>query len=343
LEWKSSLTPYSKKNRKDVELRDLLVKRGVPAENIETLLDQQATLTQIHETTARTVKRCPAGSTLIIYYAGHGWNAGDDYFFANYDCVPSKRETSWSLKGLGETLAASFKGKRVFLFADCCFSGGLGIVVDRLAKADISACCLTSAGKANTSTSNWTFSQSIIDAFHGEPLVDHNGDGKITLGEMAAEVREAMRHMEGQLNGFASKGIADDFVIGEATGPRPPGSAKFPAGCYVETPAGSRDRHGRVVRVDGDQCTVQFYDYCVKRTVRFPAKSLTLSTREPGKALEALDVGIKPDCDVEWKGSWYPATVIKKEKDRWYIHYVGYEKSWDEWVDKDRIKFPEEK
>jgi len=343
LEWKSSLTPYSKENRKDLELRDLFIKRGVPASNIETLLDEQATLAKIRDALARTIKRCPAGSTLIVYYAGHGWNVGDDYFFANYDCEPSKNGTSWSLKELGETLATGFKGKRVFLFADCCYSGGLEIVVDRLAKSGISACNLTSASKANASTNNWTFSQSIIDGFRGEPLVDRNGDGEITLGELATEVREAMQNMEGQLNGFASKGIAADFVIGKATGPRPAGSAKFPAGCYVETPAGSRDRFGRVVRIDSDQCVVQFYDYCVKRTVKFPAKSLTISTREPGKALEALDVGVKPDCDVEWKGSWYPATVVKKENERWYIHYVGYEKSWDEWVGKDRIKFPEKR
>jgi hypothetical protein len=126
-------------------------------------------------------------------------------------------------------------------------------------------------------------------------------------------------------------------------GSRPAGAAKFPAGSYVELPAGSRDRYGRVVGVDGEKCIVQFYDYCVKRTVKFPITSLTTSTREASKALEALDVGVKPECDVLWEGSWYPATVIKKEKDRWYIHYVGYEKSWDEWVGKDRIRFPEKK
>src|SRR5579863_4967345 len=86
LEWKSSLTPYSKKNRKDVELRDTLIERGVPAANIETLLDRDATLVNIQSAIAKTAQRCPPGSTLIIYYAGHGWNQGDDYFFANYDC-----------------------------------------------------------------------------------------------------------------------------------------------------------------------------------------------------------------------------------------------------------------
>jgi RNA polymerase sigma factor (sigma-70 family) len=56
-----------------------------------------------------------------------------------------------------------------------------------------------------------------------------------------------------------------------------------------------------------------------------------------------LDVGVKPDCEVEWKENWYPAKVVKKEKDRWLIHYVGYEQSWDEWVGKERIRFPEKK
>jgi len=74
--------------------------------------------------------------------------------------------------------------------------------------------------------------------------------------------------------------------------------AKFPVGCYVETPAGSRDRFGRIVGVAGDQCIVQFYDYCVKRTVKFHAKSLTLSAREPSKALEALD-GTEPEDVVQ--------------------------------------------
>jgi len=43
---------------------------------------------------------------------------------------------------------------------------------------------------------------------------------------------------------------------------------------------------------------------------------------------------------VEWKGSWYPAAVIKvnETQTRCYIHYDGYESSWDEWVGADRIQ-----
>src|SRR5437868_15253918 len=47
LEWKSGLTPYPKRHRKDQELRDVLVQRGTPAENIELLLDREATLPKI--------------------------------------------------------------------------------------------------------------------------------------------------------------------------------------------------------------------------------------------------------------------------------------------------------
>src|SRR5262245_34859002 len=80
LEWKHALTAFPKVNRKDVELRDVLVRRGVPSENITLLLDADATLVNIRDAIVKTVQKAPPGSTLIIYYAGHGWPAGgDDY------------------------------------------------------------------------------------------------------------------------------------------------------------------------------------------------------------------------------------------------------------------------
>lgn len=45
-------------------------------------------------------------------------------------------------------------------------------------------------------------------------------------------------------------------------------------------------------------------------------------------------------ANVLWKGKWYPATVTKVNEDqsRCYIHYSGYDNSWDEWVGGDRYK-----
>lgn len=52
-----------------------------------------------------------------------------------------------------------------------------------------------------------------------------------------------------------------------------------------------------------------------------------------------LDVGVVPDCEVHWGGAWFKAKVMKVENDRWFIHYVGWANTWDEWVGKDRIRF----
>ncbi len=42
--------------------------------------------------------------------------------------------------------------------------------------------------------------------------------------------------------------------------------------------------------------------------------------------------------EVEWKGKWYPATVLRIEKRAHFIHYIGHNDSWDEYVGRDRIR-----
>jgi hypothetical protein len=41
---------------------------------------------------------------------------------------------------------------------------------------------------------------------------------------------------------------------------------------------------------------------------------------------------------VKWKGAWYPASVLKSQGGNFYIHYDGYDNSWDEWVGTNRIR-----
>lgn len=43
-------------------------------------------------------------------------------------------------------------------------------------------------------------------------------------------------------------------------------------------------------------------------------------------------------AQVLWKGSWYPATVLQSRGNKCYIHYDGYNSSWDEWVGPSRIR-----
>ncbi len=43
-------------------------------------------------------------------------------------------------------------------------------------------------------------------------------------------------------------------------------------------------------------------------------------------------------AEVEWGGTWWPAEVLETKGDKYYIHYTGWDKTWDEWVGKDRIR-----
>lgn len=78
-------------------------------------------------------------------------------------------------------------------------------------------------------------------------------------------------------------------------------------------------------------------------------KALGEGLKEAGKTLEesgsaptgntggAFSTGEK--VQVEWHGAWYPATVLEVGSNKWKIHYDGYDNSWDEWVEPNRIKY----
>lgn len=42
--------------------------------------------------------------------------------------------------------------------------------------------------------------------------------------------------------------------------------------------------------------------------------------------------------EVEWEGEWYNAQVLKIEENSYYITYLDYDSSWDEWVNASRIR-----
>jgi hypothetical protein len=179
----------------------------------------------------------------------------------------------------------------------------------------------------------------VIDALTGDPLTDRNGDGAVTLEELATEVREAMRYLEKQASGYAAYGVPGSMRLGPARPPAEPlaGSAGgYTVRDYVVAPDRGRKRPGRVVAVRGGQLVVQFYDYSDKRTV----------TVEPGQVAKAPAGGAaggvaaaeKPEIEVEWGGQWWPATVVQKNGDKTLIHYVGWGDEWDEWVMKDRMR-----
>ena len=216
LSWEdaASLESYPVENRKDAELHKTLLDAGVPADHMILLLDKQATRANILKAIEETGKKAGKGSLFIFYYAGHGLNEpGEGRFFANYDINTS----SAALTGLSENdLFSAFenlRGKKLLLTADCCYSGFLGELAEKLGKKGVFAASATSASKSNTSTGNWTFSQTLLSALRGEPLADRNGDGLITLAELAQENSDAMRYAEKQMSGTYIPKKLKDFVL----------------------------------------------------------------------------------------------------------------------------------
>lgn len=336
--WEADLTKYPRRHRKDEELRDLLVELGTPREQIALLLDNEATLANIRQAIESTLAGTNSKSTLLVYYAGHGWRVGDDFCFANYDVVLGKknRETNWTVSELAETVHDKFNGKLAVFLGDCCHSGGMRLAVEKLGERNVPSFSLTSATEAKTSTGNWTFTQCVLDAFSGLPLMDTNRDGAITLGELNTEVSNAMLHIERQQSDFYSNGTGNDLVICRTDEKLVDSKdLKFPLGSYVKV----KKRFGRVVAAsenESKEYDVAFFTYAQKKVRRYDESEIQPSQRE----LKKSTLEQQSNCKVKWHGQWYPAVVIREANDRWFIHYVNDDDSWDEWVGSNRIRFP---
>ena len=48
--------------------------------------------------------------------------------------------------------------------------------------------------------------------------------------------------------------------------------------------------------------------------------------------------GVGEQIKVEWKGSWWDATILEINAENHLIHYEGFDSSWDEWVTTERMK-----
>jgi hypothetical protein len=195
LEWKDSKAwkGWDKANRRDQQLVGALQKLGMPAENILYLKDQQATRSQILSKISSHLKKTGPGSTLWVYYCGHGYlDEQGTFYWVPYDGYET--ETLISLPQLRQALSP-FTGSRIILAADCCHSGALAQW--GMPGSDTWG-SLYSTSKPSQSTGNWTFSDCLLDVFKGQPTADHNRDGCITMAEVGQFVSEQMLFAEGQ-------------------------------------------------------------------------------------------------------------------------------------------------
>lgn len=326
LRWEDpSLSPFNSRNRKDEELYKLLLQQGVPADNMIYLKDEEATLSAIQEAMKSLLVKSNPGSTFIFYYAGHGARAGNGpVSFTNYDYAA---DNMFGVNSITSAVNRYFKGKTLWLLADCCYSGALLNEAKTISNSGKSVIAFTSSSSCNISTGNWTFTQTLIDCLSGLTPGDRNHDGKITLNEMKAELFDAMKYREKQLSGTAFYNVSESTTfnmlpVKTATAPVNPE--------YIYIQQENRFQPARVLGYNGNNVTGELYYYSDKVKVTVP-----LSKTKP-IAFAEYPVGM--NVQVEWKGKYYPAVIKESRSGFHYIQYTGFDDSWNEWVMYSRIK-----
>ncbi len=351
LRWKSAdLSPFSVKNRRDKKLVNFFKNAGVPEDQIVYLNNESATLPNVMAALKSEASQAKPGDTFLFYYCGHGWL--DDHnngYLANYDAGATNK-SCLSARDIANTLKNNFKGSQLIVLADCCCSGSLAEAL-KAANPPFKYGVLTSSVTSQTSTENWTFSQSVLDTLKGHAYADENRDGVITFDELGSYIKHEMKQLEEQdATVDSGNGFDRGFVFATVRDPgeRAPENVevKYEGDWWkaklLEVKDGQAKVHWLEIGWDSasDDVFVPLSDVrpLGARSVREKNRTANPASaaQKPTSAGDSLIVGTK--VKVLYEGDYYPATIVKVNGSRYLVHYQNYESSDDEWVETGRIK-----
>jgi hypothetical protein len=333
LKWKDKNTysSFTPKDRRDAELVSFFRKSGVPEGHMVYLQDGAATKSAIETSLTSFLKKPAPGDLLFLYYCGHGSKTEKgSLLLASYDAGESDN-SCWSARSIIESIERNYKGSRAFVAADCCQSGGLAEEVDQYPKKKVSYAVMASSSSREFSTGNWTFTQALLDGFRGNPLEDLNHDGKITLEEMAQFSRDEMQYFEEQLATSLFTGTFNPQTIVS----RALGTIKPPAGNRVEAKYQGEWYPARIVEASNGRVKIHWIDIGYDT-----ASSDEWRSSKDVREIKLARYPVGAPVEIEYSGEWYPARVMKVKGGIHFVHYDGYNSSWDEWVPSKRIRLP---
>jgi hypothetical protein len=306
--------------RQDAVMIDQLQTCGVPKEQVLFIKDKKATLKETQKSFVDFLTKAPSDATLWFYFAGHGdKNKSGTGQFCLYD-------ENWAIPSMLSSIERYFKGQRALLFADCCYSGSLGM--EAMLRAGRVACgALASSLSSTLSTGAWTFTECLIAGLRGEIQVDADGDGQVNFLELGRYAEREMAMNDDQLSTFvATNGFNPDLVLMSGIKREDPR-----IGEYVD--AKSKDGKyypGRIDKVDGTKFFIKWAGYTADKN------EWVESTNTRAYAPKQHAPGTK--VSIEWEGEWYPAQVLTARYGMHLIHYNDFEDVWDEWVAPSRLK-----
>lgn len=339
LRWRDkSYAQFTPKARRDAELAEFFRAQGVPSDKLVYISDAQATLSNLENSFDDLLEKSSEGDTLIFYYCGHGWldNSGNGYY-ANYDV--STNDNAISTRAIASKLKKNFRGSQALFFADCCSSGSIGLSLNKQ-PGNYQFGMVTSAAPPVSSTSNWTFSQALLDGLRGHKFVDLDADGKVSFVDLAKYVVQEMKSIDNQAAGVnSSNGFPGNFCLSKVNFPNEViprlVEAKYGTKWYKAKLMEEKDRQARVRWVQIGYDTADSDEWCDFNKVR-EIGGAPLNGLAPATARSEFQIG--DTCEVLWKNEFWPAKVLKRRDNEYFVHYDGYDSSWDEWVSLSRMK-----
>ncbi len=346
---------FPQKNRRDAQLIEFFRQQGVPESQIFFLKDSQATTRRVETSFPAFISKAGPNDLLFFYYTGHGYKSDDEKttYFATYD--DSEDTVGWATDEIVRDIEKYFKGSRALLTADTCFSGSLAQTTRQLGQR-VSYATLASATSNHTSTENWTFTEMLLAGLRGKSYADINGDGEVTLSELAEDIKQDMAFAEDQKAVFLTTGnFQPEMELATAERKVDPLISS-----RLEVRSEGDWYKARVIDARGSTYRVHYFGYedsddewVTRRDFREPkvvasnqakrdenANWKLSDYRSSGDRRTSNEYRVGANVEVNWHGKWYSAKILDAKEGRHLVHYAGYDDSGDEWVPDNRIRRP---
>jgi len=259
---------------------------------------------------------------------GHGYGNDDDGgFFATYDCSD---DVQMPMKLVVDTIYNHFTGKAAILMADCCHSGYICNLVKDYDKSKVNTYLRVAAFGSvyykKSSTGNWTFTTAVLAALNGEPYLEFDDDGTVTLEELERHIMHDMALFDQQ---YASSYLPNNMRNWILTCPvKPKEHASIGERILVDW--NGEDYIARIEKYRPGEFYICYFSFASNERSWISedeAKPLDIVHYAPGTRLEILS-----------DDKWYPCRVLKGFCGLHLIKYDDYSDDYNEWAPKDNLR-----